>query len=449
MSTHRSIGSRTLGETIEELAAHDREPGPPQPGLLLVYCDRVATAVATPPERGAIRIGRDELARLGLRDERLSREHAMVQLARGQLLCEDRHSRNGTFVDGVALEPGAPARAIQRTLRCGRSVWVRVEDLRPFERGAVSERDGLVFGPTLEHVLRAIESLASRAPTLFLRGESGAGKEIAARAFHRASPGSAGPFVAVNCATVPAALAERLFFGARRGAYSGAHEDTVGYFQAADGGTLFLDELAELDASTQAKLLRAIETREITPLGHTRARSVDLRIVCATLAPLERAVSEGRFRADLFHRLATPSVLVPPLRDRPEEIAMLARRALDQHGAAPALDAELVEQCLLRHWHGNVRELLHTLAEAAHRWTLAPHRPLRLPAPPALEDRALEAPTIPAPPAVATRVRRPAIELDAARAAVAACGGNISAAARSLGLHRTQLRRILASETAS
>ena len=257
----------------------------------------------------------------------------------------------------------------------------------------------------------------------------------------------------MNCATVPAALAERLFFGARRGVYSGAHEDTAGFFQAADGGTLFLDEVAELDLATQAELLRAIETREVTPLGHTKAKPVDLRVVAATLAPLERAVEEGRFRADLYHRLATPSVRVPSLRERREEVPFLVRRALSALHCERAIDAELIEQCLVHDWPGNVRQLLHTLAQAANRWSIDPSRPLRLPESAPLATGSADAPSSavresdrPARSAESARPPRKvatAVSTLEARAAVDRCGGNISAAARALGLHRTQLRRLL------
>lgn len=452
MNTH---GSRTIGETLDDDSSIERRRAEASvAGVVLVFCDRAPTLLARAVGDGEARVGRDELARAGLRDERLSREHAVISRRDGALVVRDVGSRNGSWVDGARVWASDDARALRRVLRCGRSLWVAVDDVLPYQRSAVEERGGFVVGPRLRAALQEIESLAARASTLFIRGESGSGKELAARSFHEASPGRAGPFVAVNCATVPSALAERLFFGARRGVYSGAHEDTAGFFQAADGGTLFLDEVAELDLATQAKLLRAIETREITPLGHTKSKTVDLRVVAATLAPLERAVEEGRFRADLYHRLASPSVRVPSLRERREEIPFLVRRALSALHCERAIDAELIEQCLLHDWPGNVRQLLHTLAQAANRWSLDPSRPLRLPE----IERIGVAPATSSEPATAressgapvTASERPArrvasvVSEAAARAAVDRCGGNISAAARSLGLHRTQLRRLLA-----
>ncbi|MBL8684944.1 MAG: sigma 54-interacting transcriptional regulator [Myxococcales bacterium] len=445
MVTH-SVASRTLGETMEDDARDERRGDARSPGILLVFCDRAPTFLAVKLGPEGVRLGRDELLRVGLRDERMSRTHAHVWCDGGSVFVRDVGSRNGTWVDGEHLRESDGPRELDRVLRCGRSLWVCVDDVRPYLRSAVEERGGFVIGPRLRGALAEIESLAERSPTVFVRGESGAGKELAARTFHDASPGRAGPFVAVNCATVPAALAERLFFGARRGVYSGAHEDTVGYFQAADGGTLFLDEIAELDSATQAKLLRAIETREITALGHTKSRPVDLRIVAATLAPLEQAVEQGRFRADLYHRIAAPNVWIPPLRQRGEEVPFLVRRALAASNAESAIDAELIEQCLLREWPGNVRQLTHELSQCAAQWARDPSRGLRL----APLDTDRRGPRSDLPPESDPPSQRPpprrasSITEQDARAAVARCGGNISAAARSLGVHRTQLRRVLA-----
>ena len=150
-----------------------------------------------------------------------------------------------------------------------------------------------------------------------MRGESGSGKELASASFSRAaSRGGASPFIGVNCAAVPAGLAERLLFGARKGAFSGATGDVQGYIQAADGGTLFLDEVAELDLRVQAKLLRVLETREVLPLGATRAERVELRVCVAAHADLAEQVTAGRFREDLYYRVGRPVVRIPPLRER-------------------------------------------------------------------------------------------------------------------------------------
>src|SRR5262249_55089522 len=142
--------------------------------------------------------------------------------------------------------------------------------------------DGRIHGPALQGVLRSVRQLAEHSRTLFISGESGVGKESMAQSFHRAGPQQHGPFIAVNCATIPEGLAERLLFGGQKGAYSGAANDSEGYLQAANGGTLFLDEVADLDATVQAKLLRTLETREVLPLGATRVQKVDVRVCSAT-----------------------------------------------------------------------------------------------------------------------------------------------------------------------
>src|SRR5262249_55632284 len=159
------------------------------------------------------------------------------------------------------------------------TLFLLCADLRPFVRARVEVLHDLVVGPRLRRVW---DEIAAQRANLHLTGETGAGKELAARHFHRSGPTPDGPFVAVNCATIPAAIAERLLFGARRGAYSGADSDSEGYLQAADGGTLFLDEVAELEAPVQAKLLRVLETREVLPLGATRPKKLDLRVCSAT-----------------------------------------------------------------------------------------------------------------------------------------------------------------------
>src|SRR5262249_24295980 len=153
-------------------------------------------------------------------------------------------------------------------------------------------------------------------------GETGSGKEGAARQFHAASSRRAGPFIAVNCATIPPLLAERLLFGARKGAFSGADANVEGYIQAADKGTLFLDEISELQPGVQAKLLRVLQSREVFPLGASRGTQVDVAICSATHRDLRAEVAAGRFRDDLFCRICRPMVELPPLRARPKDIAL-------------------------------------------------------------------------------------------------------------------------------
>jgi two-component system C4-dicarboxylate transport response regulator DctD len=214
----------------------------------------------------------------------------------------------------------------------------------------------------------------TEAPVLIL-GETGTGKEVVAHALHDLSSRGAGPFVAVNCAAIPETLFEASMFGHLGGAFTGATRAQDGYFVEARGGTLFLDELGACPLELQAKLLRAIETREVVPVGGTRPLSVDIRLVSATNEGLEDAVAAGRFREDLYYRLNTVELLLPPLRDRREDIPLLFTHFLERHAATyglepPALTTEDMAILLAHGWPGNVRELKH----AAERRVLAARR---------------------------------------------------------------------------
>jgi two-component system response regulator PilR (NtrC family) len=208
----------------------------------------------------------------------------------------------------------------------------------------------------------------SMAPVL-VRGESGTGKELVARAVHACSHRADGPFVAVNCSAIPETLLEAEFFGARKGSYTGATADREGYFQAARGGTLFLDEIGDLPLPMQSKLLRAIQERQVRSLGSTQEDAVDVRIVSATHKDLAADVQAGRFRQDLFYRLNVIEIVVPPLRERREDLpslceALLARIALEAGMPAPQLSQQVVDQLQAHPLPGNVRELENLLHRA-------------------------------------------------------------------------------------
>ncbi|AVP56971.1 sigma-54-dependent transcriptional regulator [Pulveribacter suum] len=208
----------------------------------------------------------------------------------------------------------------------------------------------------------------SMAPVL-VRGESGTGKELVARALHASSQRASGPLVAVNCGAIPENLLEAEFFGARKGSYTGASQDREGFFQAARGGTLFLDEIGDLPLAMQSKLLRAIQERSVRPLGSTQEEAVDVRIVSATHRDLAADVLGGRFRQDLYYRLNVIEVLVPPLRERREDLpalcaALLARIQEDSHIAVPPLTDTAMQQLARHPLTGNVRELENLLHRA-------------------------------------------------------------------------------------
>jgi transcriptional regulator with GAF, ATPase, and Fis domain len=229
--------------------------------------------------------------------------------------------------------------------------------------GVIGESAAL--GATLALVERAQRSGA----TVLLTGETGTGKEVLARAIHGGSARAAGPFVALNCAAFPDTLLESELFGHAKGAFTGADRAKDGLMALADGGTLFLDEVGETSTALQAKLLRALQEREVRPVGGTRARRVDVRVIAATNRDLSGEIAHGRFRADLFWRLAVFPIRVPPLRERREDVLALASHFLALHGAREGrpgcrLSREAEELLLAHGWPGNVRELENEILRA-------------------------------------------------------------------------------------
>ncbi len=223
--------------------------------------------------------------------------------------------------------------------------------------------------PALGRVLDVVRKVADTKTTVLIQGESGTGKELLARAVHHNSPRHEKPFVAVNCGAVPAALMESEFFGHVKGAFTGADRAKEGLFAAADGGTLFLDEVGELGAELQVKLLRVLQDEEIRPVGSVRAQKVDVRLLAATNQDLERLIAERRFREDLYYRLAVIRLRLPPLRERPEDVPLLANHFLnllaERHKRARGRLSEAALARLARlPWRGNVRELMNVVEQA-------------------------------------------------------------------------------------
>ena len=407
-----------------------------------------------PIEGGEVELGRDTLA-TRVQDARISRRHARVFLRDGRFHAVDLGSLNGTAADGKLLSPHA-AEPVERCLRVGGTLFLVVGDVRRLEREAITVHGGRVIGPHLLRAYLKIARLAHSTPTVHLHGESGVGKEDAARTFHAATTKSAGPFVPVNCATIPESIAERLLFGAKRGAFSGAAADSQGYVQAADGGTLFLDEVAELHSAVQAKLLRVLENQEVHVLGAVRPMPVDIRVCSASHVPLHSLVASGRLREDLYYRIGRPEIVIPSLCQRLEEIPWLIHGELQKMPQAPQPHFSFVEACLLRSWPGNIRELLVEVRTAAqeavadgssrievkHLGALA-GQVVKVPAP-LPQSPPTERPVAPPP---ESPPAEPPPKADPKRAEVEAVllqtGGNVSTAARALGMPRTALRRLL------
>ncbi len=420
------------------------------PGLLRLFSGELAMAQAVPLSGGELELGRGSL--LGeVQDPRMSRRHARVQFDGRHFHVTDLGSQNGTFVDGEPLPAGTPREA-RRVIRMGDSLFVPSLDVSPLQKYGVVPVDGFMRGPALQRLLAEVERAAKLGFTLHIHGESGSGKEGVARTFHQHGPQSAGPFVAVNCAAIPQGVAERLLFGAKRGAYTGA-DDAEGYLQAAHGGTLFLDEVVELDLAVQAKLLRALETREVLPLGGSKPRRVELLVCSASNKDLRALVSAGKLREDLYFRIGRPQVTLPPLRQRPEELPLLLQWVVKQLSPGLGLHVVFVEACLMRPWPGNVRELLVEARSAAHAALMQGAQRIELRH---LSPTAGTAfgPAMQPPPEPLSEQRRASPESTRTRAvgaddrarieeALRQHGGNVTATARALGMHRTQLRRLL------
>ena len=298
--------------------------------------------------------------------------------------------------------------------------------------------------PAMQAVYRVIEAAAPSRATVFVTGESGTGKELAADAVHRLSPRAAGPFVPINCAAIPRELIESEIFGHVRGAFTGAVADRQGAAQAADGGTLFLDEICEMDLALQGKLLRFVQTGQFQPVGSTRLVSVDVRFVCATNRDPMAEVKAGRFREDLYYRLHVVPLRLPPLRDRGEDVLLLAEaflaRAAKEEGRRFVRLSPDAKAALLAHpWPGNVRELENAIRGAV---VLADGEELTAEMLPAAV-RAGPRPARRVAPGPAPDPIRPLAELEreAIERALRATGGNIPRAAAALGISPSTLYR--------
>ena len=389
-------------------------------------------------EPGTTTLGRDPACTGALPSASVSRRHAEIRWeAGGTPLLLDLNSTNGVFVNGETVK-NANLRP-RDVIRLGEWVGILVS-LADSGSEPWSFREltaGYWAGPSLQAALAPARLVAASDLPMIIQGETGAGKEGAARAIHAWS-GRSGAFVALNCAALPEALAEAELFGYRKGAFTGAERAATGYLRAAQGGTLFLDEIAELSLPIQAKLLRAVEQRELCPLGESTPVSIDVRLLAATQSPLGTAVAEKRFRGDLLARLSGLTVVIPPLRHRSEEIPALFRKVVEQCGRLPAprLDSTLVERLCMHAWPFNVREL-----------TLLARKLLALHPDAAMLDHTMLADGPAAAPAMAesrrTTQEMPAPDPSMFLAALRAQNGNVKATAEILGISRGRAYRMM------
>ena len=294
--------------------------------------------------------------------------------------------------------------------------------------------------PAMQQVFRTIEKVARTDANVLVLGENGTGKELVARAVHRRSKRAGEPFVSTDLGALSEGLFESELFGHVKGSFTGAEDDRTGRFEAADGGTLFLDEIGNIPMPLQAKLLTALQRREITRVGETAPQSVDIRLISATNQPIYEDTQNGDFRQDLLYRINTVEVQLPPLRERGDDIVLLARHYLDQYAERyeTGVDGFTDAACTKLkgyHWPGNVRELKHTIERAvimAEDTILAP------------SDIVFSAPNTPRPSSESLGVdtlNLDDIEQAAVRKALSKHGGNISRAAEELGISRKALYR--------
>jgi transcriptional regulator with GAF, ATPase, and Fis domain len=378
----------------------------------------------------------------------MSQTHACLRRAGNHWLIEDAHSKNGTRVNGAAVEQVVLADG--DVLELGQSFFV-FRDAPGVEEGAppvLEERDlrsfmpGLpTWLPGLARDLDGLESLARSRSPIVIRGESGTGKEVVARAVHEVS-GRSGALVAVNCGAIAENLVESELFGHRKGAFSGADEDRPGLVRSADQGTLFLDEIGDLPPKAQTALLRVLQEREVLPVGATRPVKVDTRLVVATHRDLDAMVAGGRFRADLLARIGGFNLSLPPLRERHEDLGLLIvallRRLPRESAERVAFSRAAARSLFAYDWPLNVRELERALEVAV---VLARAGPIELDhLPKALREVKRRGLAVPAAtsedPAEKQRRRK-----DELVALLRNHLGNVSAVGRALGKTRAQVHR--------
>ncbi|MBK9030251.1 MAG: sigma 54-dependent Fis family transcriptional regulator [Myxococcales bacterium] len=402
-----------------------------------------------PIETGTTMIGTHVDNDVVLSDATVSRYHLELQVRRDGLAIKDLDSTNGTRHEGArvgAITLTGPAR-----LRLGKHTELAIEtDDAPAPLGEWSgDRFGGVIGssPPMRKLFALLARVAPTDATVLLEGETGTGKEAIAEALHQASARATGPFIVVDCASIPRELIASELFGHAKGSYTGAISDKRGLIEAAHGGTLFLDEIGELPLDLQPQLLRALEKREVRRVGETKPIAVDIRVLAATHRDLRTMVKAGAFREDLFYRLAVVRCDVPPLRARPGDLPTLARYFAESFGRSPwELSPTLLADLARHDWPGNVRELRNVVERALSLGTLA------------VDDDLPAAPPVAAGTAAASASHDGILELPfkEAKAALvegferdylvhllARHRGNISRAAHEAGIDRNYIHRLV------
>jgi DNA-binding NtrC family response regulator len=400
------------------------------------------TRVLQLDEGSEVTVGRAPESTIVVDDTRVSRCHARIVRARDGLHVEDLGSRNGTHVNGTVVRSARRALAGGDALllgplelvvaaASGKTVSGTRDDPADPDRAIVADQ-------AMVQVFRLVRRVAATPTTVLIFGETGVGKELVAEHLHLWSSRAAGPFVRLNCASLPEALLESELFGYERGAFTGADRRKVGYLEAANGGTLLLDEIGELPMAMQAKLLRALETRRVPRVGGTTEVAIDVRFIGATHRDLLADVEAGRFRRDLYYRVCAFTLKVPPLRQRPTEITLLAelfaREFASVAGFAPPRLGSDAIAALRRHaWPGNVRELRNAVEHAVIMSDGAPIGEHHLP------EEVLRPPASMPPSASPMRAELSDIERRRIEETLEREGGNQTRAAQVLGISRRNL----------
>jgi DNA-binding NtrC family response regulator len=392
-------------------------------------------------------VGRDSGAQIVLSDPEVSALHCELRAVGEGILVRDLGSTNGTFLGSVRVREAVVVTPIDLTV--GRSkIRLEPQAKRRVDVG-FADRFGPLVGasPRMRRVFGILEKVAGTLLSVLIQGETGTGKELAAKAIHEASSRGQGPFVVVDCGSIPPSLAESLLFGHEKGAFTGASERRKGAIAEAEAGTLFLDELGELPQEMQPKLLRALSEREVKRVGASTFEPIDVRVIAATRRDLGEEMNAGRFRSDLFFRIAQVRVELPPLRERLSDLPLLVESICESVGRAehaPAVLAWIERRMAAHDWPGNVRELANVTSVAA---ALADD-------PTAIDDvLALARETGGAPSSVsggsasafgeAKRTAVAAFERDYFTGLARRCKGNVSEMARQSGIERHHVRAYL------
>jgi DNA-binding NtrC family response regulator len=351
-------------------------------GSLTVLSPATGAPMGAPVSVGveSCTIGRGEHCQVVLNDPEVSDSHcSLVATSKGVRLA-DLGAKNGTYLHPALIaDRGFVFVTMDARFRCGQT-WLELRVAREQVPISSSASFGDLVGRSeaMRSIYRQLEAVAPTNLSVLITGETGTGKELVARAVHEESA-RRGEFQVIDCSAIPASLAESALFGHEKGAFTGADKRSPGLFETANGGTVFLDEIGELPADVQPKLLRALQTREIRAVGAKQYRKIDVRVVAATLRDLHTEVNEGRFRADLFHRLNQVEIRMPALRERMEDIPDLVAKFFVEFGDANAvtrLDAASRERLKRHDWPGNVRELRNVIDVA---FQLSHGGPLEIP----------------------------------------------------------------------